>query len=337
MKKQKGRPYMSTIEEDIKTGQLKHIYLLCGAEGYLRQYYRENLKRTLCRELDQMNIHSYKGKDVNVPEIIELAQTLPFFADRRVMILEDTELFGSRGEQLANYLAQIPETVYFIFDEENVDKRSRLYKACNSNGKVQECVMYTGAQLQKWILTLLSRSGKKISPEAYQLFVEKTGSDMNNMCQELKKLVCYVGDREAVLPEDVEAICTTRVSSKVFDLIEAVARQDQKQALAVYGDMLEMRESPVAILTLIARQFNMLLMTKELRAKGYHGDAMAAKLGVPAFVANKYLNQAGKFTVATIRQAIEDCVETDENFKSGRISDSLGVEMLIVKYSRKGA
>ena len=87
-----------------------------------------------------MNIHSYKGKDVNVPEIIELAQTLPFFADRRVMILENTELFGSRGEQLANYLVQIPEMVYFIFDEENVDKRSRLYKACNSNRHISRRV-----------------------------------------------------------------------------------------------------------------------------------------------------------------------------------------------------
>ena len=78
---------MQRINEDIKTGQLKQVYLLYGEEAYLRKQYKDRLKKALCADGDTMNFHYCEGKDVNVPQIIDLAETLPFLAERRVLLI----------------------------------------------------------------------------------------------------------------------------------------------------------------------------------------------------------------------------------------------------------
>lgn len=324
---------MSTIQEDVKTQQFKNIYLLCGNESYQRNRYRDFIKNALCKNLDSMNINTFSGKDVSVQEIIDLSETLPFFADRRVLIVENCGLFHSSGESLATYLEHIPDSSFFIFVEEDIDKRSKLYKICNNNGKVENCEMLKGDELKKWILQILTRDKKQITQDAYFSFVEKTDSDMNNMRMELEKLICYIGDRDGITVEDVNAVCNTRVNSRVFDLVDAIARKNQMQALNIYADMLEMREPPMRILFLIARQFNLLMMAKELKAKGIDKNTMAGKMGVQPFVAEKCVVQSSKFSLSEIRQAIEDCVVTEESIKTGKITDQLGVEMIIIQKS----
>ena len=79
---------MQRINEDIKTGNFKQIYLLYGEERYLKNQYTTRLRKALCQEGDEMNTHFYQGKDFSVGEVIDLAETLPFLAERRVMFFQ---------------------------------------------------------------------------------------------------------------------------------------------------------------------------------------------------------------------------------------------------------
>ena len=325
---------MSTIVEDIKAGQFSNIYLLCGAEAYQRKRYRDFLMDALCKDLDSMNVNRYEGKDINVAQVIDLAETMPFFADKRVILIENSGLFGSNGEKLAEYLNEPSGSTYFVFVEEEVDKRSKLYKTVSTKGKVEAYEILKDNDLKRWILTILKNENKQITENAYQLFVEKTGSDMNNMRTELEKLISYVGDRPGITPEDVEAICYTRINSKIFDLVEAIALKRQKQALEVYGDMLALKEPPMRILFLVAKQFNQLLMVRELRGKGLDKNSIATKIGAQEWLVRKYMDQASRFTTPGLKQAVNDCVKMEEDVKKGRISDTLAVEMIIIQYSR---
>ena len=98
---------MQRINEDIKTGNFKQIYLLYGEERYLKNQYTTRLRKALCQDGDEMNTHFYQGKDFSLGQVIDLAETLPFLAERRVMFFKDTGLFKSGGEKLAEYLAKI--------------------------------------------------------------------------------------------------------------------------------------------------------------------------------------------------------------------------------------
>lgn len=321
---------MRQIAEDIKQNQFKQVYLLYGEERYLRRQYREKLREALCAGDDTMNTHFYEGKDVPVGEIIDLAETLPFLAERRVIFITGSGLFKSGGEKMAEYLTSPNETTFFVFTESEVDKRSKLFKTVQSKGYAAEFAAQDEKTLKRWIAGTLAKDGKRITESTVQLILSKTGTDMDNIQMELEKLACYCMDREVVTDEDVNAVCTTRISNHIFDMINAIADKKQKEALELYYDLLALKEPPMRILFLIARQCNMLLQAKELKSGGHDNRTIGSKIGVPPFVVQKYLNQAARFKTSTLRSAVQKCVEAEEAIKSGRMNDMMSVEILIL-------
>lgn len=321
---------MQRINEDIKQQNFKQIYLLYGEERYLRRQYTNRLKAAMCNADDSMNNHYYKGKDFSIGEIIDLAETLPFLAERRVIFISNSGLFKSGGEQMAEYLTEPNETTYFVFTESEVDKRSKLFKTVQSKGCVVEFAIQNEQTLMRWIAGLLKNEGKRITENTLQLFLTKTGTDMENIQMELEKLISYCLDHDVITNEDVEAVCTTRINNHIFDMINAIADKQTKTALELYYDLLALKEPPMRILFLIARQCNILLQVKEMKNKGYDNKAIASAVGVPPFVAGKYVTQAGRFKSAQLKEAVKQCVEAEEAVKTGRMNDMMSVELLIV-------
>lgn len=324
---------MKKLSEEIKSGQLKQVYILYGEEAYLRSQYKDKLKTALLGDGDAMNFHYFEGKDVRSQEVIDLAQTMPFLAERRVIMLENSGLFSHGGEDLAEYMSAISPTAYFVFVEPTVDKRSKLYKAATAKGRAIEFKAQDETTLKRWILGLLKKENKNITERDLNLFLDKTGSDMENIRGELEKLFCYCMEKDVITAQDIEAVCMKQVSSQIFDMINAVAERRQKAAMDLYYDLLTLKEPPMRILFLITRQFNLLLQVKELRNKGFDANTIGEKVGLAGFIARKYAAQAAKFKEADLRSALTDCVETEEAVKTGRMNDVMSVELLIVKYS----
>ena len=152
---------MQRINNDIKSGNYQPVYLLFGEERYLRKQYKDKLRAALCAPDDNMNNHYYEGKNLPVGEIIDLAETLPFFAEKRVIIIENSGLFKSGGEQMAEYLNAQNESTIFIFVESEVDKRSKLYKAVVSKGSAIEFTPQDENTLKRWVASLLGRKERR--------------------------------------------------------------------------------------------------------------------------------------------------------------------------------
>lgn len=324
---------MKTIDNDIKMGQLKNVYLLYGTEDYLKRQYRDKLKHALVEPDDTMNFSAYEGKDINPKELIDLSETLPFFKEKRMILVENSGFFKNSCDDLAEYMSQVPESTCFVFVEEEVDKRSKLFKAASRAGSVVEFETPKEDMLIRWILGRIQREGKKITQSVMQLFLSKTGSDMENIDKELEKLICYTLDKTEISAADVEAICTGQTENKIFEMIDAISARNQKKALDLYYDLLALKEAPMRILFLIARQFQNLLLIKSMSAKGYPAVSIAKTAGMPSFAVQKNLRQAGAFKINQLKEAIEDCGQAEEDVKTGRMADQLAVELLIVKYS----
>lgn len=324
---------MKTIDNDIKMGQLKNVYLLYGTEDYLKRQYRDKLKHALVEPDDTMNFSAYEGKDINPKELIDLSETLPFFKEKRMILVENSGFFKNSCDDLAEYMSQVPESTCFVFVEEEVDKRSKLFKAASRAGSAVEFETPKEDMLVRWILGRIQREGKKITQSVMQLFLSKTGSDMENIDKELEKLICYTLDKTEIAATDVEAICTGQTENKIFEMIDAISAKNQKKALDLYYDLLALKEAPMRILFLIARQFQNLLLIKSMSAKGYPAVSIAKTAGMPCFAVQKNLRQAGAFKINQLKEAIEDCGQAEEDVKTGRMADQLAVELLIVKYS----
>ena len=280
---------------------------------------------------DTMNFNYFEGKNPDVKEIISLADTMPFFADRRLILVDGSGFFKSAQEELAAYLPQMPDTTCLVFAESEVDKRNRLYKRVKELGYAAELNKQDTAQLMRWAAGILGRDGRKISRPVMEYFLERTGDDMENIRMELEKLVCYTMGRDVITKEDVDAVGTVHVTSRVFDMVAAIVAGNTKKAMDLYEDLLTLKEPPMRILFLIARQFNQLLQIKELTAAGKDKGAMASALKVPPFAVGKLTAQARAFTRDQILSWVTLCVETEEAVKTGRLSDRLAVELLIAR------
>ena len=324
---------MKMLAEDIKNGSFKTSYLLYGEEAYLRNQYKNKLKNALVNPDDTMNFSRFEGKSIDPAEIISLADTLPFFAERRLILIEDSGFFKNKCDELADYLPSLPETTCLLFAEAEVDKRNRLYKAVQKYGRVTEFQSQDERTLMRWILGTLKKENKKITEDTLRHFLERTGSDMENIHMELEKLLSYTEGRDVITSEDVEEICTMQTTGQIFEMIRAIAEKKQRLALDLYYDLLALKEPPMRILFLIARQFNQLLLVKSLAAKGMDRSSIASKAQVAPFIAGRLMTQARSFTLEQLKNAVKDCVDAEEAVKTGRMTDILSVELLIVKYS----
>lgn len=323
---------MKTIDQDIKTGQFKHVYLLYGEEQYLIRQYRDRLKEAIAGD-DTMNLGVFSGSDISQKEIVDLAETLPFFAERRLILIEDSGLFKKGAEELADYMASVPEMTYFVFVEKEVDRKTKMYKEVKKAGSVVEFARQKDDILLRWINGRLKKNGKQITRDAYALFIQKTGNDMENIDRELEKLICYSLDKENIETADVEAVTTERTENRIFDMVDAVAMHKQKRALELYYDLLALREAPMRIMYLISSQFKRLLVVQAMTNQGFGRKDIASKAGCPEWAVGKYQAQCRAFSLEQLKQAVRDGVEYETAVKTGHMDDQMAVELFIVKYS----
>lgn len=324
---------MKNIIKDIEKDEIKRVYLIYGEEKYLVRNIKERLVKAVSNDGDSMNYSKFSGKDCNAKRVIDLAETLPFFAKYRVILLEDTDWCKSGNDDMAAYIENIPESAVLIFVEAEVDKRNKLYKQIKNNGYVCECSRMNNADLTKWILVRLKKENKNITRENMNYLLEKLGDDMDNINSELDKLLSYTLNKDVIEREDIDKVCVSEITGKIFEMIDAIGNKNQKKALDLYYDLIAVREAPMKILYMLSRQFNIMLQVKEMSANNTSNTEMAKNMGMQNFIINKTLNQCRNFKLSTIRNAINYCLKLEEAVKLGNMNDKMAVELIIVKYT----
>lgn len=324
---------MKVIKEHIKSGNFKQFYLIYGNEPYLVKLYRDKLRDAILGDSDQMNFSRFEGKDIDLKEVNAIAQTLPFFSDRRLILIENSDLFKVQSD-LAEILSQAPESTIFVFVEKEVDKRNKSFKLVKDRGIVSEMNTLDEKNLKLFIASLLKPTGKKITESTADYLLDKTGTEMDNISNEVEKLICYTWDKDAIGTEDVDGIVTAQITGKIFQMMDAIGQKQQSKALSLYYDLLSVREKPSHILYLITRHFNILLQIKDLMDNGYAPAAITEKVSIPAFTVGKYISQAKNFTKKQLTEAIKLAADTEEQIKTGRMQEKIGTELLIIQFSK---
>ena len=323
---------MEKINADIKANEFKPVYLLYGDEPYLKKQYEDKLIKAVVSD-DTMNYSYFDKESVSVKEIMSIGDTLPFFAEKRLIVVENSGFFKSSNDELAMYIKNMPDYLIIIFVEEQIDKRNKLYKSVSETGYVSEMNAQPVSVLTKWIKGLFNAENKEITGEAVTCLLDRTGASMNLIKQEIEKLVTYVDNRPVIEKNDVEAVCSTQTVSRIFEMISAIGEKNQQKALNLYYDLLTLKEKPMSILFLIVRQFNGILQVSQGLSQGKNNSVMAKEIGIQPFLVGKYASCARKFTPEILYSALKDCAQVEEDVKSGKLIDRIAVEMIIIKYS----
>ena len=328
---------MKEIRRQIKEKEFHKVYLLTGDESYLILQAKELLTHALVAEGDEMNYAVFEESKIDLQQLRELAMTFPLFAEKRVLVLDRTGILKTGKDTLIDIFQTLPETTCMIICEPEIDKRSKAYKWIKKNGYVGEFLKkdQTEKVLMRWVAALLGREKKQIRESDVRFFLERVGDDMFQIKNETDKLISYVGERPELTREDIEAITSGEVQNKIFDLVAAIAEGNKRQALAYYDDLILLKEPPMRILFLIVRQYRILLLIANMRGLHKPDKDIAQAAGIPVFAIRKNAAQLRGYTMSSLEHCIASCMQIEEEVKTGRIGDQIGLETLIVGLSER--
>lgn len=338
---------MGVISNNLKEKAFKSLYLIYGEEAYLRNYYKNEFKRVLVAEGDTLNFSYYEGSGTNPDEVAGMVQTMPFLAEHRVIIVENSGWFNKSSADdsedkasgktagLLTALKDITEDVIVVFVEEKVDKRNKLYKLVTSNGISEEFGIKDEDSLAKWVVGYARNMNKHMDAGAAYYLVSEVGLDMTLLQNEMNKLTAWALDKDSITREDVDTVCTHQVTNKIYDMIAAISGNRQKEALSLYYDLLTLRESPFHILSLLVRQYTQMLEVRDCMNRNEPLSMIASKLGMVDWKVKKIVDFCKRMSFAEIKSNLEACAIADEDIKKGNITDLLSVELLIIKCSNK--
>ncbi len=156
---------------------------------------------------------------------------------------------------------------------------------------------------------------------------------MEILLNEINKLISFKGSSTKITINDIDNICTKSIESKIFDLINFMSNKDMDNAIKIYKNLIVNKTSPFVILNMISRQFRIILQTKYLYNKNYSINNIVSELELRDFIVKEAIKQSKNFSIKILLQAINECLEIDNNIKTGKIIDEIAIELLIIKYS----
>jgi DNA polymerase III subunit delta len=340
---------MDILKEELKVNKIRNLYLFYGPEEYLKKYYLDAIEKEILKnDFTGLNRTVIENK-TDTRRIIDAVDTLPAFSEKKLVIVKNSGLLKSKksssgnedakgkGQQdeLLKYLQNMPEFAVLVFYEAEVDKRIKLVDAIKKNGLIVEFQFQKPVELVKWVVKVFKSFKKEIDTVTASNLVENSEQGMNEILNEINKLISFVGNRNIITLQDVEAVCTKSIKSRIFDLTDAIAENDGSKALKILNDMILLKEPVPKILFMITRQIRQILEMKLLHEGGMNANEAAAKIGVMPFLAGKMLKQAGRFTTEKLKAALEESLELDLSIKTGRINDRIATELFISEFQAK--
>lgn len=298
------------------------IYALIGPEALLL---KRALEKLLASLLDpgsrDFNLDILEGSEVQARKVLEFAGTLPVLAPRRVVLIRNAhEMKKGEMEKLVPQLSQLPETTDLILTADKADGRTVFWQTIAKVGKMREFKPLDAREAPRWIADEAKQAGYRIDFEAAQWMAAAVGTDLNALQSTLEKLYLLRGEIKEIRLADVET-CVTAVSWKsLFELTDAVGTKNLGRALDLFRRMEEAGESPIAMLSLLARHFRILSKVKE-------GDSG----GVPPFFLRDYQRQAGQFDARRLAEKREKIFQADWALKSLPIKSNLLFERLLME------
>lgn len=324
---------INKLNQKLNNNEFLSSYLLFGEERYLVSQYKLAICSHIIKEGDEFNLSRYFGKDLDVDAIISMADTMPFFSDYRLIVIEDSSFFKSANDKLLEYIKNAPEYLIFLFVETEVDKRSKFYKYISDNGGVVEISYQKEQVLRQWIGKLAKNDGFSISVDTANAILEKTGTDMYTISNEMAKLCAYCQGKKVIDTIDVNAVLVDRTPPQIFEMTRAMSEKDARATLSYYYELLENKEPALRILSLISRQFRQLYKVSLCIDRGESSYVIASQIGLSSYIVDKLVRQAKNFTTSELSEALFDCASTEHKIKSGLLNEKIGVELLLVKYS----
>lgn len=325
---------MSTINRHITSGNYSKLYLLFGAESYLVNSFRNDLVKALTTDGDNMNYTRYNSDTFNLEAVLSDAITMPFFAEHRVVLVEDSGLFTGSDVEFLNVLDQMPDSNILIFCEREVEKKKKAYLHTSKHeaATIAEFVALDNDTLIKWLSARLAEGNVKVKATVPEKLIQQCGKDVNMylLKNEAAKLHDYCLEKGVIEDEDVDLLCMNNLENNIFEMCRLISQQKKARALALYNGLLEEKAKPMSIIVLITRQYDQLIQVSELLNEGANVSQIMSRLHIQDFAARQLISICKSYNHNNLIAALDKCHEAFLSVKNGSLTDFNSAENLII-------
>lgn len=328
------------LKRQIKEKRLKPLYLFYGEEAYLKELYTARITEQIPDGgMPEFNHIRLEGPEVPFSEYDDAWESFPMMTDRKLILIKDSGIFKLRKgkddihssdeskEFWTEKLKRISYDTVVIFDETAVDKRSALFKAVSKAGTAIEFNYLSEADLVTWVLKQCLNAKKKIAKDTAQYLVARCDPGLNNLSNELQKLLNYCG--EEIYKSDIDRVTAKSLQVITFELSDAIMEGKTEKALSVLSDLKTVKENAFTILYLLFSNFDKMYHTKLL--SGASRSEVAAEIGAAPFIAGKYIESSGKFSEKALERMVTRVPEIDLAVKEGRTDDWTALEQYVLE------
>lgn len=331
------------------------IHLLYGEEKYLLETKLKKMKKEFGELIKGINFILID--ESNVSEIISDIETPAFGYEKKLIIARDTGLFKKEKkttkakdtdtepkkqntfvDKLAKYIVDnqnlFSNDVTLIFVEEEPEKNA-LYKAIEKIGEVEEFESLKLPQLVDNIIKICSVYKVKIDKDTAKYFIECCGTNMQDLINEIRKLIEYAGTDGIITKEAIDKLSIKQIESVIFDLTDNLGKRDIEKSLEVLNNLLYAKEPIQKILITLYNHFKKLYIVKIAERSGKDlATAMNLKPN-QMFLTTKYKMQSRYFKEQELRMILQELTDLDANYKMGTIDLNIGLEAILCRYCSK--
>lgn len=269
----------------------------------------------------------------------QACSTIPFLGDVRIVIARELLSQTKKGatqeiSEITAYLPDLPLTTVLIFYESKTIavKNSVMVQAKKLNANIQAFAVPNAKELPRWIVERTKIHRGAIDFRAAALLGQNIGPNLRLLDQEIRKLLLYCGETNAITAEDVKVMAPYIQSADViFTLVDAIGQRDPRSAALYLHRLLEVGEHPLGIFGMIVRQFRLLIQVRWLADRRMSEPEIAKRLKLHPFVTGKIRAQAQHFTPEQLRAAYQLLVDSDLAIKRGLLEAETALDLLIVQ------
>ncbi|MBY0316309.1 MAG: DNA polymerase III subunit delta [Bdellovibrionales bacterium] len=308
------------------------VYLLFGEEEFLVDQAITLFHQVVDEGTRDFNYDVFYAKESPPSTILDVAETLPMMAPRRVVVIKDVEKWNEPEWSLFDkYFEDPSESTVLVLVAKAVDKRKKTIKRLIESAEAIEFKKLYDNQVPQWIQYMVQRAGLSIERDAVALLQQFVGNNLLDIQSEVQKLAQFLGDRKQILVKDVIDVVSKIKVQSVFDLSRAIGESDKAKALLCLSQLLAHGQNEVAILALISRHVRILRLVKKAKQEGQKGPQIASRAGVSPYFLAEYEAQSRNWTDKKIEKTVKALLDTDRALKSSPLSSHIWLENFIIQ------
>jgi len=325
--------YRSFFDIMIKECGDDMLYLLYGLEKYLID--QEINKILTTNKIEKINITNYNLEESNFLDIVEDAQTISMFGDKKAIIVDNSYIFTGKTiknecnpENFLEYFKNYNPDTILIFNvlHEKLDERKKIVKEIKKIGVVKE--FNKSVNLNAIVKDMFE--DYVISYSDINLLIDRVGNNLEILAQEIYKIKCFKDDDKNINSEDIINLTNKNIDIDIFSFIDTLINKDKEKTIETYYEMLKNGEEPIKILVILANQFRIMYQAKELYKRGYSGNDIANSLGIHPYRIKLALEKVRNYEADNLLKYLSKLADLDYDIKVGNVDAALGLELFIL-------